>query len=67
MQLTDGEKVTTFVTHINAIAIHKLMKQVERLYDIPPTKNIADHLAMLQVRGIVTSNQAEEIRKIYAN
>ena len=67
MQLTEAEEETTIITHINAIAIHRLMKQAQRLYDIPPTKNIADYLSMLQVCGLVSCSQAEEIRKLYTN
>ena len=67
MQLTEAEKVTTFPTHINTLAIHRLMKRLQQRYNIPPTNNIADHLAMLQVCGLVSCSQAEEIRKLYTN
>lgn len=67
MQLTKEEKATTFTTHINTLAIHRLMDQIEKRYNIPSTKNLADHLTMLQVCGLVSNNQAEEIRKLYTN
>ena len=67
MQLANAEKVTTFPTHINTLAIHKLMKRLQQRYNIPPAKNLADYLSMLQERGLVSGSQAEEIRKLYKN
>ena len=62
MPLTKAERVTTSAIHINTIAIHKLMEQVQRLYDIPPCSNISAYLAMLQVSGLVSKSQADAIR-----
>lgn len=53
--------------HINNLAIHKLMNQLQKRYDIPPCNNLADYLAMLQVCGLVSCSQAEEIKKQYAH
>lgn len=65
MPLIKAERVTTAATHINTIAIHKLMKQVEKAFDIPPCSNIAAYLAMLQVRGLVSRSEADAIREQY--
>ena len=62
MPSTNAERVTLGTTHINTKAIHKLMKQLQRAYHIPPCSNIAAYLAMLQVSGLVSKSQADAIR-----
>ena len=53
--------------HINYLAIHKLMNQLQKYYDVPPCNNLADYLAMLQVCGLVSCTQADEIRAYYTH
>lgn len=53
--------------HINFHAIHKLMQQIERRYNIPPCADLAAYLAMLQEIGLVSKAQADEIRKLYSH
>ena len=53
--------------HINCLAIHKLMNQLEKRYNIPPCKNLADYLSILQISGLVSCSQADEIRKQYSH
>ena len=65
MPLAKNELVTTVTTHINELAIHKLMKQIEKIHNIPPCSNIKIYLAMLQVNGLITKLQAKEIENYY--
>ena len=63
----EGLHMEAIQEHINCLAIHKLMNQLQRYFDIPPCNNLADYLAMLQVCGLVSSSQADGIREYYTH
>lgn len=51
--------------HIEEIAIHKLMLEIERQHNIPPCSDLAMYIAMLETRGLVSSSAADQIRSLY--
>lgn len=52
--------------HIHYHAIHKLMLEMEKLYHIPPCRDLSIYLATLERRGIVSCSQADMIRDLYS-
>ena len=50
-----------------AAEIHSFMQIIQEKYNVPPCRDLAAYLAILETSGLVSAEQADKIRNHYEN